>query len=81
MAKHEHQLAHSVDGALAVKTGKIFAVAQGGKLLCMMPLQGPLPLQISLLCPGSPAVILVTPQAAHHSSLSPIVLHSQSQWA
>lgn len=40
VAKHEHQLAHSVDEALAVKAGKIFAVARGGKLLCMMPLQG-----------------------------------------
>lgn len=40
VAKHEHRLAQSVDGALAVKSGKIFAVAEGGKRLCMMPLQG-----------------------------------------
>lgn len=65
MGKHEHHLAHSVDEELAVKADKIFAVAQGGKLLCILSLHGPLPTQILSLCPASPAEKLVMLQAAH----------------
>ena len=51
VAKHEHKPAAAVEGALAVKADKIFAIAQGGDKLCILPLQGAAPLNALLALP------------------------------